>query len=127
MSNWTHVAAIVRVDSFRIFSSDKLDFSKVFGKELNYDDMIDRVYYNEDEFLPIGSEGSLQMSVWTNPNTSSVAAYTVSIFGDLRDHNDPDAVIEWFKEKCQLLMIRQATIVVENEQNGHRTWTYFDE
>ena len=127
MSNWTHVAAIVRVDSFRVFSSDKLDFSKVFGKELNYDDMIGRVYYNEDEFLPIGSEGSLQMSVWTNPNTSSVAAYTVSIFGDLRDHNDPDAVIEWFKEKCKLLMIRQATIVVENEQNGHRTWTYFDE
>ena len=61
-----------------------------------------------------------------------MAAYTVSIFGDLRDHDDVDEIIYWFEEKCKALKedknvpfwIRQAVITVENEQYGMRTKTY---
>lgn len=64
MSNWTHVAAIFRVDSFL---HEGKDFTKIFGKELDYYDSTEK--WNEasdypEHFLPLGSEGSLQMSVW---------------------------------------------------------------
>ena len=40
MSNWTHVAAIFRVDSF---SHEGKDFTKIFGKELDY---YEKMLYN---------------------------------------------------------------------------------
>ena len=66
------------------------------------------------------------MSVWVNPNLDSITSYTVSIFGDLRDHDDPDEIIDWFKDKCQNndLAIRNAVIVAENSYNGGRVWNY---
>jgi len=54
-----------------------------------------------------------------------MAAYTISIFGDLRDHNDPNDIIEWFKgvlKRCG--MIRQATITVKNECYGTKNFEY---
>lgn len=38
MSVWTHVAGIIRVDSFRELEG-KVDFTEIFGKELEYDDI----------------------------------------------------------------------------------------
>lgn len=56
------------------------------------------------------------MTVWTNPDKQALSAYTVSIFGDLRDDDDPDAIVEWFKYKCRKLDVRQACITVNNER-----------
>lgn len=123
MSNWTHVAAIFRVDGFY----HDYDFTKIFGKELNFNDSKDKWRVSEkhpEQFLPLGSEGSLKMSIWENPDCSCVAAYTVSIFGDLRDHNSIDEIINWFDEKCKGIWIRQAVITVENEMYGTSTKTY---
>ena len=72
----------------------------------------------------MGSEGSLQISVWDNPDKNCANAYTVSIFGDLRDHDNPQEIINWFKSKINNLWIRQAVITVSNEWNGTFTWTY---
>lgn len=133
MSNWTHVAGIVRIDMFRsgyIPVEKFVDFAvETFGKEIRYgspDELWDEAYKHPERFLPLGSEGSLSLSVWVNPNVNSVAALTVSVFGDLRDHDDPDEIIEWFKNKCndEDLIIRNAVITVHNEYNGDRTWTY---
>lgn len=123
MSNWTHVAAIFRFDGFY----HDYDFTKIFGKELNSNDSIDKWWESQEhpeQFLPIGSEGSLKMSIWENPDHYCVAAYTVSIFGDLRDHNSIDEIINWFDEKCKGIWIRQAVITVENEMYGTSTKTY---
>ena len=38
MSNWTHIAAIFRVDGFY----HDYDFTKIFRKELNFNDSIDK-------------------------------------------------------------------------------------
>ncbi|MBQ9613060.1 MAG: hypothetical protein IJV14_10830 [Lachnospiraceae bacterium] len=62
-----------------------------------------------------------------NPDKSSIAAYTVTIFGDLRDHDDPQDIIDWFKKKCREskkfgCLIRNATILVENERYGSCSW-----
>jgi len=125
MSNWTHVAAIARIDDLRSLNQGEPDFDKIFGRELRWGDdgtIWDEADEHPERFLPLGSEGSLQKSVWINSDRDSMDAYTVSIFGDLRNHDDPDEIIEWFKDKCKNLWIRNAAIVVQNEWNGTREW-----
>lgn len=128
MSNWTHVAGIIRIDCIRTLE-DNPNFDTFIGKECLFEDdesVWIRLDSHPDEFLPAGSEGTLQKSVWINPEKCDIAAYTVSIFGDLRDHDNPKDIIEWFKKKCSNLCIRQAVITVENELNGTLSWTYND-
>lgn len=136
MSNWTSVAGIVRIDAIRseeetVEEATRM-FENYFGKELRYHSE-DELWYEADEhpenFLPFGSEGSLTMSVWVNPDLDSITSYTVSIFGDLRDHDDPDAIIEWFKGKCksEYIYVRNACITVENDLHGSRVWNYTDD
>lgn len=127
MSNWTHVAAIVRIDCIRFSGADHMDFDKIFGKERLWGapkEVWDEYKKHPDHFLPSGSEGTLQKSVWENPDIGSITSYTVSIFGDLRDHDDPNAIIEWFKQKVDPLPVRQAIITVRNAYNGTVNWVY---
>ncbi len=129
MSNWTHVAGIIRVDDFRINTDTDPDWDNILGKELRYKDGCKKWEEAEDHperFMPLGSEGSLIKSIWVNPDKNCIATYTVSIFGDLRDHDDPDAIVEWFKDKCSKMLVRQATITVNNERNGMKTWAIDD-
>jgi len=126
MSNWSHVSAIIRIDDFRLDESVP-DFEKLFGKTMTFEDLLETDDFSEEDYLPMGSEGSLRMSVHVNEDMSCIASYDVSIFGDLRDHDDPDELIEWFKGICRLaednfVGVRGACIAVENEINGLRTW-----
>ncbi len=130
MSNWSHVAAVIIIDDFRLDKSVP-DFEKLFGKTMTYEDLLETDDFSKEDYLPMGSEGSLRMSVHANEDVSSMAEYEVSIFGDLRDHNDPDELIEWFKGICRLaehnfVGVRSACISVENEINGLRTWAMED-
>ena len=138
MSNWTHVAGIIRMDLFDPYENSNIDFDELLGKEIRFGDPIEEwndVDKNPNKYLPMGSEGSLTKSIWENPDISCIAKYTISIFGDLRDHDDPNKVIEWFKKICTKIddtdetiggSIRNATITVENEWNGTVNWTYED-
>ena len=129
MSNWTHVAGIIRVDSLRIDDIEEIDFDKIIGKECLWGSP-SKVWKdadeNPDKYLPMGSEGSLQKSVWENPDKSCLASYTISIFGDLRDHDSTSEIIEWFQEKCKSLCVRNAVITVCNEWYGTETYTYVE-
>ena len=133
MSNWTHVVGVIRIDDIRIGNTTP-DFDKIIGKECLYESA-DEVWEDADkhphDYLPMGSEGSLEKAVWINPDRSCMAAYTVSIFGDLRNHDDPDAIIRWFKDKIKEIYkhyaIRQATITANNEYNGTKNWTFYYE
>ena len=135
MSNWTHVAGVVRLDFINVFNRQLPDFDKMFGKECLFEsagDVWRDTHANPDSYLPMGSEGSLQKSVWINPNKSHIAAFTVTIFGDLRDHDSAEEIIEWFKKKCEEVcahhcFVRNAVITAENEVNGTMTWVYEEE
>lgn len=123
MSNWTHVNGSFRVDNIRPLVPDP-NFIKLFGKVCTYESL-DRLEYelesHPENFLPFGSEGSCNMSVWVNPDVSNMSAYTVSVFGDLRDHDTTEEVIDWFVgviRKAGNYPIRQAVITVENEWSG---------
>lgn len=132
MSNWTHVAGIIRVDGI-IGSSDMgNEIKRIIGKEVHFDSSMDEwndFDRNPKEYLPCGSEGTLRMTLWENPNKSSMAAYTVSIFGDLRDHDSPTEIIKWFRDRVLMLDciscgVRNACVVADNEYYGVKNWAY---
>ena len=136
MSNWTHVAGVVRVDAIRGLdgmSADKI--RDILGKEVHFDSetaVWDDYDKHPEEYLPCGSEGSLHMSIWENPNTSQIPAYTVSIFGDLRDHDSAMEIVKWFRTKTFVLDavscgVRNACVTADNEYNGNETWAYNDD
>lgn len=134
MSNWSHVAGIIRVDDIQCLYKDDFNVSNIIkafiGKEIDLDspeELWEEYDNNPDDFMPSGSEGSLNSCIHVNPDKSCMAAYVVSVFGDLRDHDDPDGIVEWFKNKVSGLDevfygVRNAVILVNNEYNGIREW-----
>ena len=130
MSVWSHVAAIVRVDDLRGLGVDEPNWDDIFGKECLFESPPE-VWAEADEhpekYLPMGSEGTLQKSVWVNPDQSCMDAYTVCIFGDLRDHKDVEGIINWFKDiVTNKVWTRQASITIDNilYSPGTVTWVY---
>lgn len=128
MSTWTHVAGVVRVDAIRCGMTNEPNWDDIFGKEALWESS-PCVWKDADEhpekYMPCGSEGTLQKTVWTNPEKSCVAAYTVSIFGDLRDWYDVNAIVEWFKKIVtgDDIWVRNAVITVNNCLES-KTWAY---
>ena len=128
MSIWTHVAAIIRIDSLKGFGmgpQSKEELKKVLGPVARFD--------SSDEdwnscTLPCGSEGSLQYAIWENENEHCIAAFTVSVFGDLRDYNETGSIEKWFNEFCgKFPIIRQAICVAEVECGETKVFQYKEE
>ena len=116
MSRWTHVNASFRLDSIGRISDEEIE--KGFGKAITFKDMYDYEAEGELKTLPMGSEGSLEMSIWHNPDRSDLASTTVSVFGDLRDfggEQDIAGLKLWFNDCCEQFCIRQAFIQIEDE------------
>lgn len=130
MSVWCQVAGIIRVDDIRWSDSEpELDFDELIGKECIYGSDVsvwDEQEKYPEKYMPMGSEGSLQKSIWINPDKAYMDAYTVSIFGSLRDRREIDWIIEWFKKVCDKVCVRQATITVENSLGENATWIYVE-
>ena len=120
MSIWTHVAGIIRVDDIR-FENPMPDFEHILGKQISYEEL-DR---DENTSLPCGSEGTLQYDIATNPDISSLDSYTISIHGDLRDYDDIDEIVKWFKDVISNVYARQAIIKIECE-DGKSTIAYLN-
>lgn len=122
MSQWTHVAAVFRIDDIRVIGSDMTteDIEKVIGKPFTYDDICEDNVDVEDgaKLLPYGSEGSLEYSFYKNPKENCLAAYVLTVFGDLRDYGGFDELETWFKECSDKFNIRQACITIEDEYYG---------
>ena len=138
MSNWTHVACVFRVDDCSLLrKKDRPNLDKVFGKECvlkgTDDDSLaefskewKKLVKNPEKYLPTGSEGTLQKSIWENPDPSAVARYTVTVWGDLRDHENPEEIETWFRGCCDKLKdwLRQACCTAVNDLNGERNVIY---
>lgn len=112
MSIWTHVSGTIRLDSIRFNKEDTLtkrDFDKIF-KVCTWHK------WNKNCNMPLGSEGSIQYSLWTNPDLSHVASYQLTFRGDLRSYDNIDEIIEWWKSLTQKfkeighLMIREGVL-----------------
>lgn len=69
----------------------------------------------KEKYLPMGSEGTLKMSIWHNPDESCIASTTVSVFGDLRDYGSFEEIEEWFNRCYGSMNVRQAVCQVNVE------------
>lgn len=144
MSNWTHVAGIIRVDaplniedffesnfSLSTKEGELRFFDRVVGKECHWGDPYSTWKDYTDYpnlYMPGGSEGTLYKKIWINDKSDCSDRYTVSIFGDLRDHDSCDDIIAWFKETCdKFLIVRQGIITVHNEWLGIRDYRYVED
>lgn len=80
MSQWTHICGAIRYDGLQGMTPHPEEFGIHDG-------------------VPEGSEGPLNIDVWTNPETHELAAYCVTFRGDLRDFgaNDVHELEEYFE------------------------------
>ena len=114
MSQWTHVNGSIRVDHLRNISPD-----------INFDSIFKEAKWDEEDWdncnIPCGEEGSLSVNIWEDPHQSSMAAYTVNIFGDLRGYNDYEEIVKWFTNLVTKTfpMVRDAVITISVENEGY--------
>ena len=123
MSIWTHIAGVIRVDCIRCICKQP-DFNKIFVREL-WDENTSGLCN-----MPMGSEGSLDFRVIENPDKDSLAAYTVVVFGDLRDFgvaNIPEIEDWWNRVLEQCGMIRQAILQIQPEDGEEKILKQKDE
>lgn len=115
---------------FGMATYEPADFD-IFGEEWQeYRESLEDAAEHPDAYMPLGSEGSLQREVFVNPNESCLAAYVVTVFGDLRDHDSFDDIREWFERSCGRCFIRQAVCDVEVEGwsgTRHEVWSWRDD
>jgi len=130
MSTWTHAAGIIRVDGLGFIqgvgtAGEKRELEKYIGKAAQFDSP-ERDFENCK--LPMGSEGSLQYEVSITGGDTSLSRGHIAIWGDLRDCDSPDELIEWFKvlvsDMPTPFFIRDAVLTVHTEGQTCRLCYY---
>lgn len=114
MSQWTHVNSSFRLDSIGSITDE--DIYDVFGRHVGFYDLCD--FDREYKTTPMGSEGSLEIAIYHNPEKSHLASTQVSVFGDLRDFGGEWGIKklkQWFDECCAKFVVRQAIIQIRDE------------
>lgn len=96
MSQWTHVAGVLRLDAMRMIGplKNEDDVRAMIGKTCQYDSPM------EDWTactVPCGSEGSIQYQVIELNPDNYTASWVVAIWGDLCDYSDVREIASWWK------------------------------
>ena len=132
MSSWIHVSGLFNIDGVKDLTDEEreMSFEQLIDARLGKEVLFEDIWLHEaefeshaEEYLPLGSEGSLQKSICFNNVEGSINIGVVTVFGNLRDCYNVDEYIEWFKKKCELFWIRQAVVTVTNGWET-KTWTY---
>ncbi len=116
MSQWTHICGCIRYNALRIANMPYNTLSEIKGLVGNSVSFEDSVEKWDACNVPCGSEGSIQFVFWANPSLNDLAAYTVAIFGDLRDFGVEDVpkIKEWWERVTtgKDVMVRNAILEV---------------
>ena len=126
MSVWTHVNCSIRIDAVRINDSGKskiTELKKKLGKIIEWEDLSTV----PDNPIPNGTEGSLRYQIIKNTDRASLAAYLIIIWGDLRDYNDHNEVLQYFKSVIEGEMIRSLVFEIDVEGSSKIHGYYDDE
>ena len=110
MSQWTHIAGTIRIDTID-HDGVRSQINKVLWQTWKWGDTVDP----DTKYAPYGSEGSIQYIITENPDESSITAFVVTFYGDLRDYDNDEKIIAWFEKACDAFYIRQATITIDVE------------
>lgn len=107
MSQWTHVAGILRIDAFM---HDPVN--------TNINDCV------ENQFFPEGSEGPVEYKYtyagYQGDGFSSLVCGTLAVWGDLRDYDYSTEVFNWVVDIIKRLgtfggFVREVAVVVDVE------------
>lgn len=125
MSIWTHVAGTIRIDHLHSLDINPTpDFDNIFKKFIYNENVNYKVDYDIQKQkwiecnMPKGSEESLDYRVIENPDENAICAYTVVIFGDLRDFgkDNINEIKDWWKDTLSKFdMVRQAVLQIQPE------------
>lgn len=111
MSQWTHVAGTIRIDTIDHEGvGDRI--KNVLGRTWEYGDDVNP----DTEYAPSGSEGSIQYMIAENPDEDSMTAFIITFYGDLRHYDNDEHIIAWFEKACDAFHIRQAVITIDVER-----------
>lgn len=105
MSQWTHVNASIRFDGIT-----SIDDTIISEKDLG----IIETWENDKEtdFIPCGSEGSIEYKIIETGSENSLACRAVIFTGDLRDYDNVDEIIEYFYKITKDKMIRSGILEI---------------
>lgn len=146
MSEWTHVAGMIRVDSMCYEHEKDARWIERNRKENILEGILGPILIWKDgdegykEWkritkvckLPRGSEGSIQYKIITNFDTESITAFDIAIWGDLRDFgvDETHNIQRWFYNLCAELErntefsgVRMGTIFIKGSA-GNVTFLY---
>lgn len=147
MSQWTHVNASVRLDAIRMLPG-ALGANAISNLGLMFHDYLDEdiasgevnvwnpyVKYlkknttsqHEKCDVPCGSEGSLFYHVVENPSQSSISAYTLTIWGDLRDYDDAEEICQYIYNITKDKMVRSGILEIHVEYREVSVYRYVDD
>lgn len=119
MSIWTHVNGNIRIDSINRGLTEEIQ--QTLGKIITFEDS------DYTTNLPCGSEGSIEYKIWENPDVSDLTAYSISIFGDLRDYENTEEIKNWFIKILKDFCIRDAILTITVEENNTIILIYDEE
>jgi len=114
MSQWTHLAGIIRVDNVRFWLDPAHTSERAAGE----------IFRTLMARIPVGSNGT-QTSVQCHPTADDrVVAIIEADLEDTGSKEDVQAITEWFKDRLRKLRdrgyaIRQAVLEIEVEDQGY--------
>lgn len=133
MSQWTHLAGVIRIDALRDGDERDIQQEKALKGLFRTWSYGDRDFKKYKCNVPSGSEGSIQVKIVPGEE-DSLAAYAILLWGDLRDFGDAEDIKnlkKWWKhiidkfehpdlvapeiKNCYFMGIRQACLKIEVE------------
>lgn len=111
MSQWTHVAGMIRVDGMGpIIGMSPEDEEKEIRRILGHTCHFNSPREDWDKCsVPCGSEGSIQYEVSIHSSKNSLYRGAVTIWGDLRNYDEDASIGKWFKGVLEELTFNAET------------------
>ena len=119
MSQWTHVNASIRFDTLLGIGAPT---KQELGKICKWDDEDDSHW--ENTFMPLGSEGGLEYTIVNTGCANSAASHAVIFTGDLRDYDDAEEILGYFKRIVKDKVIRSGILEIAVEYKAPIVYRY---
>ena len=123
MSQWTHIAGLIRVDDLVLSPLDnpKEKIARAFGNTAKYESS--KETWDKCN-VPYGSEGSVQYQIERTGSNNELAWGVVFIWGDLRNYSGANEIYDWLVNACKDLMIRSCIVKIDIEYVS--SWIVYD-
>jgi len=122
MSQWTHVNAAIRFDTFL---GRGVPTKELLGQMCRWED--EDTSHWENSILPCGSEGSIEYKIIVTGSEDSVANTVVIFTGDLRSYDDVEGILKYFTMITDGKMIRSGILEIYVEGKEALVYRYTDD